>query len=77
MFWAGRWSPTLLISHLKRLEIVMKNFNDSYFSSEQYDFKPFSEEDLAMVMGGGGDEQPAGLWPLEIPGDDDIDDLAN
>jgi hypothetical protein len=62
---------------LNRLEIVMKNLNDSYFSTEQYDFKPFSEDDLAMVMGGGGDEQALGLWPLEVPGDDDDDDLAS
>jgi hypothetical protein len=38
-------------SILKRLKIVMKKFNDSYFAAEQYDFKPFSEDDLAMVMG--------------------------
>jgi len=62
------------VSLLKRLEIVMKNLNDSYFSAEQYDFKPFSEDDLAMVMGGGGDEQALGLWPLEIPADNDDDD---
>jgi hypothetical protein len=64
-------------SILKRLKIVMKKFNDSYFAAEQYDFKPFSEDDLAMVMGGGGDEQALDLWPLELSSEDDLDDLAN
>lgn len=57
----------------------MKKVNDNYFAAEQYDFKPFSEDDLAMVMGGGGDEQTLNFWPEELTADEyeDEDELAN
>lgn len=55
----------------------MKKLNDDYFAPEQYDFKPFSEDDLAMVMGGGGDEQSLDFWPLEVPYEDDADDSVS
>lgn len=52
----------------------MKKGNDSYFATEQYDFKPFSEDDLAMVMGGGGEEQSLDFCPKEGALEDDEDD---
>ncbi|WP_158022875.1 hypothetical protein [Hymenobacter coccineus] len=34
----------------------MNQLDDAY-SAENYEFNPFSEEELAMIMGGGGDDQ--------------------
>ena len=53
----------------------MKKGIDSYLSTEQYEFKPFSEDDLAMVLGGGGDEQTVDFWQGGTPLDQDEDDL--
>ena len=53
----------------------MKSLQNSYFSNENYEFKPFSEHELAMVMGGGGDEQSLDFLDNGLSLDD-TDDLA-
>ncbi len=37
----------------------MKKVLDSFFTIEDSDFKHFNEDELAVIMGGGG-EEPAG-----------------
>jgi hypothetical protein len=54
----------------------MKKINDSYFSTEEYEFKPFSEDDLAMVLGGGGDEQILDFFTKDGSSDDSDDALS-
>lgn len=54
----------------------MKRIVDLPLTSGSEDFKPFSEHELAMVLGGGGDEQildflqETGLF-------DEVEDLPN
>jgi len=47
----------------------------SYFSNENFDFKPFSEDELAIIMGGGDDELTAGFSPIDaLAADDSFDE---
>ncbi|MCA8833280.1 hypothetical protein [Hymenobacter pini] len=55
----------------------MKNIKNSYFSGENYEFKPFNEHELAMVMGGGGDEQSLDFLGDALSLDDDDDLLTD
>jgi hypothetical protein len=49
----------------------MKNINNGYFSMEEYGFEPFSENDLAMVLGGGGDDRVLDFSTKEEASDND------
>ena len=44
----------------------MKRNDNPYFSNENYDFKPFSEDDLALIMGGGNDDFPVDFPSLDL-----------
>jgi len=47
----------------------MKHYNDAYLANENYEFNQFNEDELAMIMGGGGDEPSLDF--LELPRLDD------
>jgi hypothetical protein len=36
----------------------MKSTDHLYFSNENYEFKPFNDDELALIMGGGDGELP-------------------
>lgn len=51
---------------------VSNSSNSFYFSSENYDFKPFSEDELAIIMGGGDDDLAAGFSPADALTEEDL-----
>ena len=44
----------------------MKSNDNPYFSNENYDFKPFSEDEMALIMGGGDDELPIDFSSFDL-----------
>ncbi len=53
----------------------MKHYNDAYLASENYEFNQFNEDELAMIMGGGGDEPSLDFMANELLRTDE--ELAN
>jgi hypothetical protein len=49
----------------------MKHYNDAYLASENYEFNQFNEDELAMIMGGGGDEPSLEFLAHELPRPED------
>jgi hypothetical protein len=47
--------------HLLKRKVVMKKAMDSFFTIEDSDFKHFNEDELAIIMGGGGEEPSSGF----------------
>ena len=54
------------LSPFSPTQTVMKRTDNPYFSTENYDFKPFSEDELALIMGGGDDELPLDFPSLDL-----------
>lgn len=53
----------------------MKKAMDSFFTVEDSDFKHFNEDELAIIMGGGGEEPTSGFadfGPL-LPEEESLD----
>lgn len=49
----------------------MKYYNDASLASENYEFNQFNEDELAMIMGGGGDEPSLEFLTHELPRPED------
>jgi hypothetical protein len=82
-YWAGRhanqfltpgflsFPQTPFFSPLSFLPPAMKHYNDAYLASENYEFNQFNEDELAMIMGGGGDEPSLEFLAHELPRPED------
>lgn len=51
---------------------VSNSSNSLYFSNESFDFKPFSEDELAIIMGGGDDDLASGFSLADALTDEDL-----